>query len=99
MSGIFNQRRITLDTISGVATHTGSKFLVEYSLDCINYRKVTNSMVVNTPFYGGSTGSIVWSEIDLPNTGSSALVLIPTGSTCIRLTDLTFTGSKYVEFI
>jgi hypothetical protein len=99
MSGIFNQRRITLDSISGVATHTGSKFLVEYSLDCINYRRVTTSMVVNEPIGFELTGSINWSEIDLPNTGSSALVLIPTGSTCIRLTDLTFTGSKYVEFI
>lgn len=56
-------------------------------------------MVVNEPIGFELTGSINWSEIDLPNTGSSALVLIPTGSTCIRLTDLTFTGSKYVEFI
>jgi hypothetical protein len=95
MSGIFKQREITLTSISGVATHTGSKFLVEYSLDCINYKKVTSAMVCNAAL----TGSINWSEIDLPNTGSSALVLIPTGSTCIRLTDLTFTGSKYVEFI
>ena len=95
MSGIFNQREITLTSISGVATHTGSKFLVEYSLDCINYRRVTTAMIADAAI----TGSFNWSEIDLPNTGSSALVLIPTGSACIRLTDLTFPGSKYVEFI
>jgi hypothetical protein len=35
----------------------------------------------------------------LPQAGATASVIIPTGSACMRLTDLEFPESKFVEIL
>jgi hypothetical protein len=100
---IFEQKKITLGTISGIPFHTGSTFLVEYSYDCVNYETVTPEDFW-VPFYEETsdyvTSSLLsWNTVYLPQAGATASVIIPTGSACMRLTDLEFPESKYVEIL
>ena len=96
------QRTITLSNISGIPYHTGSTFLVEYSLDCVNYYTTSIDLITLQGTYYASpfTASLVdWNTVFLPYAGATASVLIPTGSLCMRLTDLQYTSSKYVEIL
>ena len=100
---IFEQKKITLGTISGIPFHTGSTFLVEYSYDCVNYSTVT-TLDLAPPFYEEDSNYITssllsWNTVFLPQAGATASILIPTGSACMRLTDLEFPESKYVEIL
>jgi hypothetical protein len=98
-TGIFKQRKITLNNISGIPNHTGSTFLVEYSLDYINYYTSSIDLFVSPrtalTIY---TGSIKWNEVNLPYVGATASILLPTGSVAMRLTDLQYPSSQHTEF-
>lgn len=87
------QRKITLNNISGIPSHTGSTFLVEYSTDYINFYTKSIDMIVNNTY----TGSVNWNEVYLPYAGATASVLLPTGSVAMRLTDLEYPTSQYTE--
>lgn len=98
------QRKITLNSISGGETfRTGSTFLVEYSLDCVNYYTTSIDLITlqNVPLYASPfTASLVdWNRITLPNVGATGYALIPTGSTCMRLTDVYFPTLQYVQIL
>jgi hypothetical protein len=98
---IFEQKKITLGTISGIPFHTGSTFLVEYSYDCVNYETVTpkDFEVPFVELFGGyvSSSLLSWNTVYLPQAGATASVIIPTGSACMRLTDLEFPESTYIQ--
>ena len=103
---IFEQKKITLGTISGIPFHTGSTFLVEYSYDCVNYETVTPedfwvpTYLPGIPGQNYVTSSLLsWNTVYLPYAGATASVIIPTGSACMRLTDLEFPESKFVEIL
>lgn len=99
------QRKITLNSISGGETfRSGSTFLVEYSLDCVNYY-TTSLDLITLQSAGGTypspyTASLLdWNRITLPNVGATGYALIPTGSTCMRLTDVYFPTLQYVQIL
>ena len=101
-TGIFKQRKVTLNNISGIPSHTGSTFLVEYSTDYINFYTSSIDLFVSPdggygPAIGPFTGSIKWNEVYLPYAGATASVLLPTGSVAMRLTDLEYPTSQYTE--
>jgi len=101
-TGIFKQRKVTLNNISGIPSHTGSTFLVEYSTDYINYYTSSIDLFVSprlTALNVGTyfTGSVKWNEVYLPYAGATASVLLPTGSVAMRLTDLEYPTSQYTE--
>jgi|LakMenE18May11ns_1017448.scaffolds.fasta_scaffold9505580_2 hypothetical protein len=100
-TGIFKQRKITLNNISGIPSHTGSTFLVEYSTDYVNFYTSSIDLFVSEnsigPSIGPFTGSIKWNEVYLPYAGATASVLLPTGSVAMRLTDLEYPTSQYTE--
>jgi hypothetical protein len=99
-TGIFKQRKITLNNISGIPSHTGSTFLVEYSLDYVNYYTSSIDLFVSPSGVGPGitvTGSVKWNEVYLPYAGATASVLLPTGSVAMRLTDLEYPTSQYTE--
>jgi hypothetical protein len=98
------QRKITLNSISGGSPyHTGSTFLVEYSLDCVNYYTTSIDMITlqgvgsnASPF----TSSLLdWNTVFLPAVGATASILIPRNSTCMRLTDLEYPTSQYIQIL
>jgi hypothetical protein len=96
------QRKITLGNISGIPNHTGSTFLVEYSLDCANYYTTSINLITqqNTLTSSPFTSSLLdWNTVFLPNVGATASILIPTGSLCMRLTDLQYPNSKFVQIL
>jgi hypothetical protein len=97
------QRRITLNSMSGIPYHTGSTFLVEYSTDYTNFYTTSFYDDIQTREISSAgtydfTGSVSWNTLTL-NVGESGLVLIPTGSVAIRLTDLQYPTSQYTEYI
>ena len=96
-TGIFKQRKITLNSISGIPSHTGSTFLVEYSTDYINFYTSSIDLFVSPRTTFVSTGSVKWNEVYLPYAGATASVLLPTGSVAMRLTDLEYPTSQYTE--
>jgi hypothetical protein len=100
-TGIFKQRKITLNSISGIPSHTGSTFLVEHSFDYVNFYTTSIDLLVSPgpsgPAAGPFTGSVKWNEVYLPYAGATASVLLPTGSVAMRLTDLEYPTSKYTE--
>ncbi len=98
------QRKITLNSISGGGPYyTGSTFLVEYSLDCVNYYTTSIDLITQqsagvyaSPF----TASLLdWNRVTLPQVGATASILIPTGSTCMRLTDVNFPTAQYIQIL
>jgi hypothetical protein len=103
-TGIFKQRKITLNSISGIPSHTGSTFLVEYSTDGTNFYTSSIDLFVyapNTVANVGTyfTGSVKWNEVYLPYAGATASVLLPTGSVAMRLTDLEYPTSQYIQIL
>jgi hypothetical protein len=94
------QRKITLGNISGIPNHTGSTFLVEYSLDYANYYTTSIDLITMQSANNASpfvTSLLNWNTVFLPNVGATASILIPTGSVAMRLTDLEYPTSKYTE--
>ena len=89
------QRKITLNNISGIPSHTGSTFLVEYSTDYVNFYTTSIDMIVRNAY----TGSVNWNVVNLPFVGATGSVLLPTGSVAMRLTDLEYPTSKYTEIL
>ena len=99
-TGIFKQRKITLNNISGIPSHTGSTFLVEHSFDYVNFYTTSIDLIVAPNLYFTPpyfTGSVKWNEVYLPYIGATASILLPTGSVAMRLTDLEYPTSKYTE--
>lgn len=97
------QRKITLNNMSGIPYHTGSTFLVEYSTNYTNFYTTSFEEMIQAREISGAgtydfTGSVSWNTIKL-NVGESGLVLIPTGSVAIRLTDLEYPTSQFTEYI
>jgi len=104
------QKRIL--TLNSITPQTGSTFLVEYSTDCINYYTASFlnnvlSAYIPAPEFGIYYTSSLYDWNDYLNTvtfasaSNTASILIPTGSNCIRLTNLVepCVGTRYVEII
>jgi hypothetical protein len=101
-------------TLNSITPQTGSTFLVEYSTDCVNYYTASflnNVLYPNIVAAGNISGIYYTSSLydwnDYLNTvtfasaSNTASILIPTGSNCIRLTNLVepCVGTQYVEII
>ena len=90
-------------TLNSITPQTGSTFLVEYSIDCVNYYTASINNILPT---GGLTSSLYnWNDylntVTFASASNTASILIPTGSNCIRLTNLVepCVGNQYVEII
>jgi hypothetical protein len=102
MAGQLKKRILTLNSIT---PQTGSTFLVEYSIDCVNYYTASfrNDVLDSTAVITSSL--LNWNQyintVTFTSASTTASILIPTGSNCIRLTNLVepCVGTRYVEIL
>jgi hypothetical protein len=102
MAGELKKRILTLNSIT---PQTGSTFLVEYSTDCINYYTASFSNDVLSSTAVITSSLLDWNSytntVTFASASNTASILIPTGSNCIRLTNLVepCVGTRYVEIV